>query len=228
MDGIVLFNKPILWTSHDAVDFVRRRFGQRSVGHAGTLDPLATGLLIILLGKATKRSGEFIGMDKDYRGTLTLGITTDTQDLEGKILESRDAENISEENIQKVFQSLCGLRHQTPPNYSAARVNGKKLYDWSRQGVRVEAKPREIQIFNFCLLNFFQLDIHFFVSCSKGTYIRSLCDEAGKRLGCGATLSSLVRTRIGPFDVEKALTEKEMAELPTESIERRFENLLRN
>lgn len=211
MDGILLLNKPILWTSHDAVDLVRRRLGTRRVGHAGTLDPLATGLLVMLIGKATSRADEFSGLDKQYRGTLTLGLSTDTQDLEGRITASTATEIVTEEAVRTVFRELTGVQAQKPPDYSAVSVNGRKLYDWARRAalkpgaeVMPERPSRQITVKNFEPTAFDLPEVFFELDCSKGTYVRALCDEVGQRLGCGATLSSLVRTRVGRLRLEDA------------------------
>ncbi len=220
MDGILLFNKPILWTSHDAVDFIRRRVGQKAVGHAGTLDPLATGLLVMLLGKATKLSQEFSALDKEYSGAMTLGITTDTQDLEGKILRSAGFDNIEEAELLRIFAQFIGKQMQTPPLFSAVRTKGKKLYDWTRRGVAVEPTGREIVISKLELLNFSLPDVHFSLTCSKGTYVRALCDDVGKKLGCGATLSALVRDRIGKFHLKDALNEEQTRKMSLAEIEK--------
>ena len=219
MDGILLFDKPAGWTSHDAVDFVRRHVGQKAVGHAGTLDPMATGLLVLLLGKATKRSQEFSGLDKEYTGTLTLGTVTDTLDKEGRILDTRPYEGISEKDVQAAFLELTGTFPQIPPSFSAIKVKGKKLYDLARSGIMVEAEPRMVTVHEFKLTDFSPPLAAFRVKCSKGTYIRSLGDSVGKKLGCGAMLSSLVRTRVGALSLENALTEKIFSSMPSSQIE---------
>jgi len=209
VDGILLFDKPILWTSHDAVDFVRRLAGQRAVGHAGTLDPLATGLLVLLIGKATKLSGTLVGMDKDYEGTLTLGFSTDTQDLEGRILAQADPGMVTAGDLRRELAGMTGERDQETPFYSAAKRGGRKLYDLARRGGVAEAPLplRRVRIDAFDLRFFEPPDAAFALTCSKGTYVRALTEELGRRLGCGAVLSSLVRTRIGPYRLSDALTE---------------------
>lgn len=207
MDGIILFNKPILWTSHDAVDYFRRRLGQRKVGHAGALDPMATGLLLILAGSATKLSSSLSGLDKDYRGVMTLGTMTDTQDFEGKILSETDASAVPETEVRRVMAGFEGKIRQVPPAFSAIKSGGKKLYEWARRGVTLEVEAREITIRRFELDAFSSPDAHFSLSCSKGTYVRALCDETGKALGCGAALSALVRTRIGEYHLKDAITQ---------------------
>ena len=222
MDGILLFNKPILWTSHDAVDFIRRRIGQKAVGHTGTLDPLASGLLVILLGRATKLSQDLSASDKDYAGAMTLGIRTDTQDLEGKILSNADCTLISKEAVETLFLKMSGVQLQTPPAFSAVKKNGKNLYQWARAGVRVEGAARTISVTRFLLEEFVPPDIYFSLSCSKGAYVRTLCDDAGQRLGCGAVLSSLVRTRSGPFYLTDALSEAHIQNLTLSEIEKRL------
>lgn len=204
MDGVFLFNKPIHWTSHDAVDFARRKFGQKAVGHAGTLDPMATGLLILLAGSATKRSAEFMGFDKEYEGTFSLGVRTDTQDLEGRIVDERDAAGVTRERVEQVFAEFIGPQKQTPPQFSAVKLKGKKLYQDARKGLVTAVEPRDVVVNEFEVTHFFQNEIAFRLACSKGTYVRALCDAVGERLGCGAVLSSLVRTRIGPYRLKNA------------------------
>ncbi len=220
MDGILLFNKPILWTSHDAVDFARRRLGQKTIGHAGTLDPLATGLLVLLIGKATKLSSGFTALDKGYAGTMMLGVRTDTQDLEGKILSERPYDAVTEEQVRDVFEALSGTQRQSAPLFSAVRRKGRKSYEWARRGIAVEPTDKEITVTDFTLTGFAPPEITFRLSCSKGTYVRTLCDEAGERLGCGATLSSLVRTRVGSFALEHAMNEEKLARLSVHEIEK--------
>jgi tRNA pseudouridine55 synthase len=222
MDGILLFNKPILWTSHDAVDFIRRRLGQKAVGHAGTLDPLATGLLVMLLGKATKLSQELSASDKDYAGTLTLGVRTDTQDLEGKIVSFGDWEKVQKSEIENLFLAMSGAQLQAPPQFSAVKKKGKSLYRWAREGVTVENEAREINVKRFILTGLSLPDVYFSLGCSKGTYVRTLCDDAGQRLGCGAVLSALVRTRSGPFRLTAALTQEDIQRFSLTEIEKRL------
>ena len=220
MDGVLLFNKPILWTSHDAVDFIRRRLGQKSVGHAGTLDPLATGLLVILLGQATKLSQDLSASDKDYAGSLTLGIRTDTQDLEGKILSTGDVAALQKDEIGAIFLKMSGTQLQTPPLFSAVKKKGKNLYHWARAGAVVEREAREINVRRFNVTEISLPEVYFSLTCSKGTYVRSLCDDIGQRLGCGAVLSSLVRTRSGPFHLIDALSEETIRHSPLAAIEK--------
>jgi len=220
MDGILLFDKPVFWTSHDAVDFVRRRIGQKSVGHAGTLDPMATGLLVMLLGKATKLSQELMGLDKDYCGAMTLGVSTDTYDLDGRITRERDCSEVTAGAVAEIFEVLKGPQLQIPPSYSAIRKNGERLYDLARKGVVAEVEPRSIVVTELRMTDFSLPDVFFFLSCSKGTYVRSICDLVGERLGCGAALSSLVRTRVGKMSLEKAVNETQMRQWPLPEIEK--------
>ena len=230
MDGILLFDKPSSWTSHDAVDFVRRRIGQRAVGHTGTLDPMATGLLVMLVGRATKLSISLSGLDKDYTGAMIFGVTTDTQDIQGKVLSSVDPGLVSREVIEKIFTTLSGPQLQKPPAFSAVKKNGKKLYQWARQGIALEAEPREILVKEFRVTRFEFPAVSFFLSCSKGTYARTLAHEAGQRAGTGAALSELRRTRVGPFLLENAFNESQLKNLTQEKIEKvliKDENLLR-
>ena len=229
MDGLLLFNKPILWTSHDAVDYVRRKAGQRSVGHAGTLDPLATGLLLILLGKWTKKADELMGLDKSYEGTILFGLETDSYDLDGKIQSVKTPENLTTDKIASIFSTFTGKISQAPPAFSALKLNGKKFYELARAGEAVVPKSREVEIFEFNLNYFHEDEAAFTLSCSKGTYVRSLAYDAGKKLGCGGVLSSLVRTRIGPFYLKDALTKNDLDSMTQRQMEESLtvENLSR-
>ena len=204
MNGILLFDKPLGWTSHDAVDFVRRCTGQRAVGHAGTLDPLATGLLVLLLGKATKLSSSFMEFDKDYDGSFRLGIETDTLDMEGRVIRTGPWD-LPEAIVLHAFGEMKGTQLQTPPAYSAVKIAGKKSYEYARSGTAIAIEPRKIIISEFRLTRYEAPEACFFVSCSKGTYIRSLAADLGRRLGTAASLSSLRRRRVGPFSLEAAL-----------------------
>ena len=204
MDGVFLFNKPIAWTSHDLVDAARRRFGTRRVGHAGTLDPMATGLMILLVGKATSRSSEFMGMDKTYRGSIRLGVQTDSWDADGKILEEKAVGELFESRIKEVFSEFEGEVSLTPPIFSAIRHGGKKAYALARRNEPVALQARKSKIYEFKLEAWEAPEIYFELSCSKGTYVRSVANVIGQKLGCGASLSSLVRTRIGNFYLKDA------------------------
>jgi tRNA pseudouridine55 synthase len=203
---VLLVDKPLRWTSFDAVKKVRILTGVSKVGHAGTLDPLATGLLIICTGKFTKRLNEFMAREKEYTGTFTLGATTPTYDLESAPEPSGDWSGIPPERMQEVTKAFTGTIDQLPPAHSAVKVDGKKLYELARQGKEVKREPRKVTI------SIFEIDtkelplVHFRVVCSTGTYIRSLADDFGRALGCGGHLSALRRTRIGEFSVEDALS----------------------
>jgi tRNA pseudouridine55 synthase len=219
VDGVLLFDKPMLWTSHDAVDFIRARTKQKAVGHAGTLDPLATGLLVILLGKATHFFQSFSLFDKSYAGSMTLGIATDTQDLEGRITAWQEPHEATEEKLREIFFKSCGKFQQVAPSFSAVRRQGKKLYALSRKGKAVDPPSREVEVSEFKLLRFETPEVYFSLVCSKGTYVRSLCDGIGKELGCGATLSSLVRTRVGCFGLDRAFRKEQIEPLSVHKIE---------
>lgn len=206
MDGILVVDKPAEWTSHDVVDFVRKRFHIKKVGHSGTLDPLATGVLVLLLGRSTKMAKKFMEEDKEYQATLTLGIRTDTSDSYGNILEKKEGFCVSIEEVEKVFKEFVGELIQVPPMVSAIRYKGKRLYELARQGKVVERKPRNIRVYELEILKFHFPEISFRVKCSKGTYIRTLCEEIGERLGCGAHLSMLRRIMSGELSINKAVT----------------------
>lgn len=204
--GILLVDKPKQWTSHDVVNCVRRRFRIRKVGHGGTLDPNATGLLVVMLGYATKLSPRIGPLDKEYEGTMRLGIETDSQDVEGEIVAEKPVEGITEEDIRRVAAGYVGDILQVPPMVSAVKKDGKPLYKLARKGQEVEREPRPVTIhkLDITALNFPDVDLY--VACSKGTYVRTLCHDMGRELGCGAHLLNLRRTRIGDFRLEDAYT----------------------
>jgi len=206
MDGILLLNKPIAWTSHDLVDEVRRRLKMKRVGHAGTLDPMATGLMILLLGKNTKRSSEFMGMDKSYRGSFRLGVRTDSWDLDGKLVEERSADHVSGSELETIFREFHGEQGMIPPVFSAVKRSGQKSYVLARRGQAVTLEPRTVKVHEFKIEAYEPPEVYFELSCSKGTYVRSLCHLVGEKLGCGAAISSLVRTRIGGYHLKDART----------------------
>lgn len=204
LDGVLLVDKPAGPTSHDVVAAVRRTFGIRKVGHGGTLDPQATGLLIVLLGKGTKLSDEFIGSDKVYEGVMRLGITTDSHDADGNITSESDPGGITPEQVAAAFRSHTGDQYQTPPMVSAVKVDGVPLYKRARKGQIVERKPRFIHVYEFRLLDFSLPDARFLVRCTKGAYVRTLCADIGEGLGCGAHLAELRRTSCGDHGLEDA------------------------
>lgn len=205
-DGLLMVNKRGGMTSHDVVDFVRRRFGLKKVGHCGTLDPMATGLLMLVVGKATKVQDLLMSEDKEYRGTLKLGITTDSQDAEGQIVETRPVPDFDEETLRAAFQAFQGDFYQTPPMVSAVKKDGVPLYKLARQGKVVEREPRLVTVYRHSLDRIALPEIDFTLNCSKGFYVRSYCHEIGARLGCGGHLSALSRTRSGNFTLDRALT----------------------
>lgn len=203
ISGLALVDKPSGITSHDAVDRVRRALGTRKVGHAGTLDPLASGLLVIGVGRAT-RLLRFLGdLPKVYRGVGMLGVETDTLDAEGDVVR-RAAVDVTDADVRAAVAALVGDLDQVPPAYSAVKVGGRRLYDAARRGEPVEAAPRRVRVDAFELEAFRPPSFDFTVRCSGGTYVRSLVADAGTALGCGAHLRELRRTAIGPFRVEDA------------------------
>lgn len=202
-DGLLLIDKPRGITSHDAVDAVRRALGTRKVGHAGTLDPMATGLLLVGVGRATRLLRFLADLDKEYEGTGRLGEETDTLDSEGTVVRTAPV-TASEEDVRAAMAGLVGEIEQRPPAYSAVKVEGRRLYQAARRGERVEAPPRRVRVAAFDLAGFDGRDFDFRVACSSGTYVRALVAEVGERLGCGGYLSRLVRTRIGPYHASEA------------------------
>lgn len=202
MDGILLVDKPAGMTSHDVVDLIRRQFDIKKAGHAGTLDPAATGLLVVLIGKATKLSSKFTSGDKEYEAVMTLGRRTDSGDAEGEILSESDFRGITEERIREAFRSFEGETEQIPPMFSAVRHKGKRLYELARKGKEVPREPRKIRIEKLRIDKIALPVVHFIVRCSKGTYIRKLCDDIGNKLGCGAHLSGLRRVSSGEFSLK--------------------------
>ena len=213
MDGIILINKEKGCTSHDVVNKVKHIFNEK-VGHTGTLDPNATGLLPILVGKGTKLSAYLINHDKEYEVTLKLGIKTDTADSEGKVIDEQNVDNsmMQSEKIVKVLDSFIGKQMQTPPIYSAIKINGKKLYEYARKNIEVEIEPRQIEIFSIQLdeINEDEKIICFTVKCSKGTYIRSLCEDIAERLGTIGYMKELNRVKVGIFDIKNSIKIEEL------------------
>ena len=205
MNGVVIIDKPPGLTSHDVVAGIRRVLGIRKIGHAGTLDPSATGVLPICIKEATKLVPFFEHHHKDYRATMRLGIRTDTLDLDGQII-SEETPSDDPSEVVSALQGFVGKITQVPPRFSAVKYHGRPLYEWSRKGIEVELFPRTVEIFNITIERFALPDVTFHVSCSKGTYIRSLCADVGEKLGCGACLTSLRRTANGPFMERSALT----------------------
>ena len=206
---VLLINKPLHWTSFDAVKKIRHLVKTKKVGHAGTLDPLATGLLIICTGKFTKKINEYMAREKEYAGTITLGATTPTYDLESQPESFKSIENVLKEQIEAAAKKFTGEIMQVPPAHSAIKVEGKRVYELARKGKEVKLEPRKIFIKEFEIRKLDLPLVYFRVVCSTGTYIRSLANDFGEALGCGAYLSSLCRTRIGEFKIEDAFTIEE-------------------
>ena len=218
MNGILLVDKPQDWTSHDVVAKLRGVFGERRVGHSGTLDPLATGLLVVFFGKATKAVEFSEAAEKEYLAHLRLGIETDTQDITGTVLRT-SSEIPDLAALESVLPRFCGEIQQIPPMYSAIKVNGKKLYDIARRGGEVERQPRVIFIRELSLLGEENGEFILRVRCSKGTYIRTLCHDIGQMLGCGGVMTALRRTRVGNYDVRVAHTVAALTELERDEAE---------
>lgn len=212
MDGIIIVNKPKGYTSHDVVNKIRKIYNTKKVGHTGTLDPNATGVLPILIGRATKLSEYLIDHDKTYVAIIKLGEKRDTGDSEGKVIQTQDVKEPSKESVKEVLNSFLGKQLQTPPMYSAIKVGGKKLYEYAREGVSVEIPKREIEIYNIELNNIKGLEIEFTVKCSKGTYIRSLCEEIAKKLGVIGYMKELTRIEVDKFSIENSYTLQKIEE----------------
>jgi len=222
VNGVIVVNKPSGITSQDVVTAIRKCLQIKSVGHAGTLDPLACGVLPILVSKGTRISKYLIDHDKEYIATLRLGAQTDTGDITGQVVEEKKVPNsaLDEENVKDILESFLGKQAQIPPMYSAIKVNGKKLYEYARMGEKVEVEPREIYISNIELLNLDveAKEIQFKVGCSKGTYVRTLCEDIAKELGTVGTMSALTRTRAGEFTLEQSIELDELVKLSKDDI----------
>lgn len=216
MDGIIIINKTKGCTSHDIVYKIKKMLNEK-VGHTGTLDPMAEGVLPILVGKGTQASKYLINHDKKYIVELQLGTKTDTADSEGKIVEQQpiNKEIITIENIEKILQTFIGKQEQIPPIYSAIKINGKKLYEYARKGQEVELKPRQIEIYNIKLINYSieEKQIKFEVFCGKGTYIRSLCEDIATKFGTVGYMKSLKRIQVGDFKIEDSITIEELNDI---------------
>jgi len=211
MNGVIVIDKPAGRTSRTVVEEVQRTLGIKKAGHTGTLDPLATGVLPVCINEATKLV-QFLALDtKDYRATLLLGVRTDTLDTEGRVI-TREEPRVTRQQVEDALHSLTGRREQLPPLYSAVKFRGKPLYEWTRQGIAVEQLPREVEVYGIRIDEVRLPEVTFTVSCSKGTYIRSLCAEVGEALGCGGCMSALRRTRSGCFHEETALVTEGMTD----------------
>jgi tRNA pseudouridine55 synthase len=222
LEGVLLVDKPSDHTSHDVIARLRGKLRMRKIGHAGTLDPMATGLLIVLLGKATRVSQFLISLDKEYEGTVELGKTTDSQDADGQVMETRPVPPLSEADVKAAMQGFMGDQYQTPPMFSAIKIGGVPLYKMARKGEEIAREPRFIRVMSWDLLRLELPKIDFRLRCTKGTYVRTLAHDLGTKLGCGAHLSALRRTATDRFNVSQALTLDQIEELPIPEIEKRL------
>ena len=221
-DGVLLVDEAEAMTSHDVVALVRRRLGIRKVGHCGTLDPIATGLLILTLGRGTKIQDLLMSEDKEYAGTCVLGVTTSTQDRQGDIVQERPVPALDENQIRTAFEKFRGDLYQTPPMVSAKKHGGVPLYKLARQGKVVEREPRLVHVYRYSIDRIALPEIDFSVVCSKGFYVRTYVHDIGEVLGCGAHLKSLRRAKSGRFDVANAISVNEINESPREDILKRL------
>lgn len=205
--GMILFDKPPSWTSHDAAEAFRRMLPKGTkVGHSGTLDPLATGLLVLLVGPCTRLQERLQGVDKVYSGKVRLGVLTDTGDITGKVVEEKPVPPLDALSLQACLDSLVGVLEMAAPAYSAVKHQGKPLYQYARKGIVVPPKPRKSTIYEWKALAYEAPDLEHRLRCSSGTYVRSLAEEIGKKLGCGGTVLTLRRERVADFDVKDAVT----------------------
>jgi len=207
---ILNINKPVGWTSFDVVKKIRGQLNIKKVGHAGTLDPFATGVLLICTGRATKKVEDLMNLKKEYIARIEFGKTTDSYDLTGTIVSERSADNLELENINQVIKQFHGEIYQTPPMYSAVKVNGERLYKLARRGEVVERKPRKIRIYQTDVIDFRNPFLKLRIVCSRGTYIRALANDMGEILGCGGYLTSLTRTRVGDYKLEDSFEIKDL------------------
>jgi len=221
LDGALLIDKPAGPTSHDVVDAIRSTFRLKKVGHCGTLDPNATGLLIIVLGRGTKLSEKLMSADKVYEGTIKFGETTDSYDAAGELVSSLPVPPITLEELNEAGKSFVGDHMQTPPMVSAIKKDGVPLYKLARKGVEVERQARLVHIYNFQFSDYHEPIGRFRVACTKGTYVRSLAHELGQKLGCGAHLATLRRTVSGKFNVADAIEFEQVLDLPLSELEKR-------
>lgn len=220
LEGVLLVDKPGDHTSHDVVARLRRKLNMKRIGHAGTLDPMATGLMILLIGKATKISQYLISLDKAYEGTIELGKVTDSQDADGEMLETRPVPPLTETELRTAMAGFLGDQYQMPPMYSAIKIDGVPLYKNARKGVEVEREPRFIRVMNFELTRFGLPRFDFKLRCTKGTYVRTIAHDLGQKLGCGAHLAALRRTQTDKFDISGALTLDQIEAMTVPEIEK--------
>lgn len=211
-EGLLIIDKPQGITSHDVVDIVRRKLKTKRVGHSGTLDPVATGVLVLLVGKATKLFAKFVHFDKEYEATLRLGVVTTTGDSQGKVIQEKDTSAITVASVEKVFASFIGERQQVPPMVSAIKHQGERLYELARRGIQVDRKARSIRIYDMKITRLELPEIDFYVKCSKGTYVRRLGEEIGEVLGVGGFISRIRRISLGPFLIRDAIKVEDIHE----------------
>ena len=204
-EGLIVVNKPQGMTSHDVVDCVRRKLKTRKVGHSGTLDPMATGVLVILVGRYTKLFNRFLHFDKEYLATLVLGESTVSGDQQGKVIAQKDYSHVGRCEAEKIFSSYIGRISQIPPMVSAVKVEGKRLYSLARRGIEVDRKPRTVEIKDLKLLEFRPPLIKFYLKCSKGTYVRQLAVDIAEDLDCVGHISQIQRQSVGPFNINEAI-----------------------
>ena len=212
LNGIIIINKPGGMTSHDVVNCVRRRLRMRRVGHAGTLDPMATGVLVVLVGRGTKLFDKFVHFDKAYRATMVLGQRTTSADTEGRVIDQRPYDHITVQMIETAFREFTGEYEQVPPMVSAVKVNGRRLYELARQGKEVERSSRTVRIDQAKLLNFNLPHVEFLLECSKGTYVRQFAEDVGEWLNCGACICQIERTEVGPYHIKDAVDLEDVQE----------------
>ena len=222
MEGVLLVDKPSGLTSHDVVYHLRRKLQMKKIGHAGTLDPMATGLLVMLIGKATRISQYLISVDKIYEGEATLGVVTDSQDAQGEVMETRPVPPLTEAQVRETMKSFLGDQYQMPPMHSAIKIGGVPLYKMARKGEEIEREPRFIRISSFELTSFALPKLGFTVHCTKGTYVRTIANDLGNKLGSGAHLSALRRTGSGKFDISQCMPLEQIEALSLPEIEKRL------
>ncbi len=222
VDGVLLVDKAKDFTSHDVVAVARRAFGTKKIGHCGTLDPMATGLLILVLGRATKMQDLLMAEDKQYAATMLLGVETDSQDADGNVVAERPTEGITPEAVRAAFERYRGEFDQIPPMVSAIKKNGVPLYKMARQGRTVEREPRHVRVDGYELERVALPEVDFTVRCSKGFYVRAYAHDIGRDLGCGAHLTALRRVRSGFFSVEGAVTVEQLKNAPREELKSRL------
>lgn len=217
-DGVLLLDKPQGYTSHDAVAVARRAFDTKKIGHCGTLDPMATGLLILVLGRATKMQDLFMGENKEYSATMRLGIETDSGDAEGETVAEASCDDVTPEAVTRAFERYQGEFEQIPPMVSAIKKDGVPLYKMARQGKVIEREPRLVRIDSYKIDRLAMPEVDFTIRCSKGFYVRAYAHDIGRDLGCGAHLTALRRLRSGYFSVENALPAEQLKTLPREEL----------